>query len=789
VLDASTSAPKERAAAPVPLRLVAFRGGLAVELYEPVALGALRVDELTWSLPGVKFPVDLGGGVRSFCRRRGRLQRVVLSLGLFELEKWLTRRLQHNAEVGELLRPIGVWPVPCGLGVGVVGERGTVAVDLLWGPSEAVGEWVLHHPRGVLDKPQPPLVTILGLVTAALGRAVQADGRVLKLGDVAAWLVRTVLPDLGFRLPDVDGVRCSGLEFRGERIVVVIDRGLPPLAAAAEVTRAREFGRLARSGDEALIGGDWSQARRAYVAALESAPRHPELSHTIATIDTHFEERAEAALGMLVESLPAIEFGFVGAFLLAKTGDLDGARLSISKLVSRERFAPLSAAYWLGLGRWLTSTAERLECVELALACSAAFVPARWERFRTRVLLGDVNGAVADAEHLEAGARGADARHLVLVQAATELSNAGFVDAAGKLFERSLRYMPSDPRSSFGVAQSLAEAGKYERAVVLLQRTIELASEDEGLLAEANLALARLLAEHAGDLPAAIARARRVTGLGRTAVDARALESVWRARLGDIAGAALGFSRTAEVIAACSDVLPVRAAFWLKQAAEFCTEQVGDDMAAERYLTQALRFMPKDATIAQAYRTTAARLAQAARKPRLASSGGAVGVSQAHVGSSVNDVPNGGEVILTSIEPRETEVAAGASTVASGTLHVGLAPVDDQPSNAGSQSGADVDNEEENERRVELLRSQLLLSPGAAAQVVDELVVRLHALKRDEEAYALLRAQFDDAIGPERTRIALALRRVVTALIETAIEQGKPEDADLYSLVLASLDG
>jgi cellulose synthase operon protein C len=525
-----------------------------------------------------------------------------------------------------------------------------------------------------------------------------------------------------------------------------------------------------------LIGGDWSRARRAYVAALESAPRHPELSHTIATIDTYFEERAEAALGMLVESLPATEFGFVGAFLLAKTGDLDGARMAVSKLVSRERFAPLSASYWLGLSRWLPSTPERLECIELALACSAAFVPARWERFRTRVLLGDVNGAVADAEHLEAGARGADARHLVLVQAATELTNAGFVDAAGKLFERSLRYMPSDPRSSFGVAQSLAEAGKYERAVVLFQRTIELASEDEGLLAQANLALARLLAEHAGDLPAAIARARRVTGLSRTAVDARAYEAVWRARLGDVAGATIGFSRAAEVVAACPDVMPVRAAFWLKQAADFCVEQLGDDVAAERYLTQALRFVPKDPAIAQAYRTTAGRLAQAARQSRLVQAPNAPSTSNSTVGPTVDDASETPTIAI--------DVALRAATDAG----LGSAPTtaELEKRSWGDEAG---ESEEVNEQRVEVLKSQLLTSPGVAVHVVDELVTRLHTLGRDEEAYALLRAQYDDATGLERERISRALRRVVTSLIETANTHGRTEDAELYSLVLTGLDG
>ena len=143
---------------PTPLRLVAFRGGLGIELYEPVQLGPLRLEELTWSLPGVTFPLDLGGGVRAFRHRRGLLQRVMVSVGLPELEQWLSRRLDQQADLGALLRPVAVWPLPEGLGVGVFGERGVIAADLLWSPHEVDGGFVISRPRGVLEKPQP-LVT------------------------------------------------------------------------------------------------------------------------------------------------------------------------------------------------------------------------------------------------------------------------------------------------------------------------------------------------------------------------------------------------------------------------------------------------------------------------------------------------------------------------------------------------------------------------------------------------------------------------------------------------------
>src|SRR5690606_3060825 len=127
-------------------------------------------------------------------------------------------------------------------------------------------------------------------------------------------------------------------------------------------------------------------------------------------------------------------------------------------------------------------------------------------------------------------------------------------------------------------------------------------------------------------------------------------------------------------------------------------------------------------------------------------------------------------------EPTTAVVSDSSETP---TIAVQVEPIRSERSSpeavfAQSAEEALTESEEVNEQRVEVLKTQLLSSPGAAAQVVDELVTRLHALGRDEEAYALLRAQFDDATGSERTRIAQALRRVLTSLIETANQQSRP---------------
>src|SRR6187399_1687512 len=61
----------------VPLRLTVARGALGMELYEPLSLSAFEVSAFAFTLPGLRFPVDLSGGVAQFRHRRGELQHLV----------------------------------------------------------------------------------------------------------------------------------------------------------------------------------------------------------------------------------------------------------------------------------------------------------------------------------------------------------------------------------------------------------------------------------------------------------------------------------------------------------------------------------------------------------------------------------------------------------------------------------------------------------------------------------------------------------------------------------------
>src|SRR5512147_2208211 len=112
---ASASRPSPSGTDPrVPLRLSVTRGRLGLEVYEPFEFGPLRIEQLAQSFMGLKFPLDLSGGVPSFRNRRGNLERVVITTDLGRLRKWAEPRVR--AAVGPLARPIDLWWHNSGLG-------------------------------------------------------------------------------------------------------------------------------------------------------------------------------------------------------------------------------------------------------------------------------------------------------------------------------------------------------------------------------------------------------------------------------------------------------------------------------------------------------------------------------------------------------------------------------------------------------------------------------------------------------------------------------------------------
>lgn len=743
----------ERDEGRVPLRLSATRGVLGLELYEAIEVGPLEVRALSVVLPGLAFPLDLTGGVPVFRHRRGDLERVELVLGLSALARWLEPRLANI--VGALERSPQLWSVPQGFGLGLSGARGALAFELLWAPLFGDARFVVSRARGVgLD--EPALATALRAVDSLFAELGERRGRIFTIPRVAARLGRIVLPAIGARAPASSRVRFGELEIEGDEARLELDATFEPPALHASAARALELAELTCRADDALSRGELDAARADYLTALERAPRHPEITQLVGEIDLFSAGRAEAALGLIVESLPAQHSGVVGAELLARTGDYAGASSAIEHMLESEPFAPLAALLWQRLSELAPTAPDRRTALDRAVAAAPGLARVRWERFAARVEWGDVAGASADAEHLEAAVSGAAPRHDACSRVARALMARGFVKDAGRWFERALRYVPDDPAATAGLARSLMEAGKGERAFALLSRAVALAERAGQSDADALVDMARLLATELGDLPQAIARIRQVRQSSPRAVEALALEAEWRAGIGDVAGASLAYARMRDRIE-LSEPVPDEAVRFLTDAARFCQRVENDPWAAERHLAVALRLAPRDRAIGEAYRVAAAQVAARARRE--------------HKREAAREEP----IALETVPPPPAENERRDSD---GPAVDTLAPASD-PALAAEADPVDV-------ALAERLSSALASNPEDDALAL-ELADVLGRMGKDHELYALLSARLDDTPEHRREDVRERLVWVLTRLGARATQEGRLSEAMLYQTALAEL--
>lgn len=613
-LRAPRVAPKERADIPSrpkdkpSLLLSVNRGMLSIELDQPFELGPVHVDKLALALPNVRFPVDLSGGVTRFRHKRGALTQLGLSFKLPDLARFVAPKLRGI--LGEATPDVGLVATPWGCAVGLRHGAKALAFDVVVVPTDRDVRLVPERARGV-HVGAPPHV----LAVRALAEVCRPWGRVLGgavlLEDVVAHVVRHVLPAAGARAPAVEGSRWDGVTADEDRLSFQVALSRAPAALPAEAIRAIEQADLAFDADEIAVSGDLDEARRRYLLALERAPRHPEITTRIAWIDALAGERTEAALATLVEAFPAIDAGVLGGKLLALVGDEDGAIAAYSRAAHNESFAPLAALTWLEVAKLTSNPKQSLDAIDHAIARSPALEEARWMRLETRLDLGDGPGARADAEHLEAGARGPEARYAVWMRAGAAFLDRGYTVEARVLFERALRYAPESAEASLGLARSLEAAGDGRRALDLLARASAILSRKGQTMAEVEIELAKGLVEYASDRPAAIARVRTILPGQTHTPDARLLEGRWRAELGDLAGASLALARMREAIEAAIPQDTDRAAAlaaMLMEAANIEENARGDLRAAQRHLGVALRLRPRDRAIATAFRQVSTEL-------------------------------------------------------------------------------------------------------------------------------------------------------------------------------------
>ncbi len=755
---------------PLALRLAIGRDGIGLELAEPAQLACLRVVELSTTLPGMRFPVDVSGGVTRFRHRRGDLQVLRVEVGGRDVEKWMAPRLRGLVgtrvpdvwiEVGRAratvcVAALGEAEEPDGApGGAATRDAPIVAFDV---HTLADGEdivLVVANARGA-GLPQPASAMALACVDAVLGPIAERAGAVFTLRRPAATLARALLPGTGARVPSTEGVRWAALSADGGTWLLHASRGADPAAPTEEALRSREIATLLAPADDALVGGDLAAARTQYLEVLERAPRHGEVAARMVDIDVRMPARAEAALATLVEARVRGDgggSGIVAGELLAQVGDMDAALASFERAGTSER-APALAARAFELAARVTRDAEAAaHWLDRALARSPRSIAARWARVEARLALGRFEDALADVEHLEALARGVRGKYAVWVRAGEAWHAAGLAAHTGAIFERALRYAPDEPGALVGLGVALLGDGREARGVALLDRALHVARSRGEADAPILLALARGLAESLDDLPTAIAHVSTIPATAVEALVARGLEGRWRARLGDLAGAALAFARlrdfASSLTSAADEAYAQSVVALLVEGAALERDRRGDPLAAQRHLAAALRLLPHHAEARQAYRDVGATLIRVAGAPPVES-----------VESDDDDLP-----ALAELQPAPARVRV-----------MDLALDEDL--------GMD-DEDVVRAARVDELTRRLRDNPGDDA-IADELTALLEALDRGHELVALLVGRLEDAPAERRNGLMTQARTILERMAAKAEAAGKTGDASLYRDAVAS---
>ncbi|HEX3346069.1 MAG TPA: hypothetical protein VHS09_15905, partial [Polyangiaceae bacterium] len=330
----------------------------------------------------------------------------------------------------------------------------------------------------------------------------------------------------------------------------------------------------------------------------------------------------------------------------------------------------------------------------------------------------------------------------------------------GELFERALRFVPDEPRALAGLGAALVGDGREARGVAVLERALALAEERSEPTARVELDLARALAEKLDDLPTAVSRVAPIPADAPEAMMARGLEGRWRARLGDLAGAALAFARLRELATTLApgkdDARTQAVVALLREAAEVERARLHDPLAAQRHLAAALRLRPRDAELLRAYRDVGALVARDA--------GGADG------------------------RPDDDETAAALSETS-------LPFADDEERSATHRTVSErplldlslpVEADAELAARIDELTRRLQGNPADDA-VADELAGLLEQAGRGHELLALLSARLEDATPERRAVLAPMAQAALERLAKDAAAAGRHEEAALYRGAMETL--
>lgn len=755
------------------LRLALAKGRIGIELDAAFSLGPISLTELSWWFPGLRFPIDLSGGVPRFRHLRGELSRVSAEFVPSALCAWAAPELR--GVLGPKTPELFVAPIESGALIGLRSDHQALAFDVIVAPMERDLRLIPERARGIGLGAPPHLLSLRAL--SALGsRFGEMRGGALVIADAVNGLVRRVLPEAGCRVPSAAAVRWIAPSIGLGRFRLEAHEGAPPPMLSARSIRALELAELTGEADQCALAGDLEEARRKYVELLERAPKHREISERAAWIDAMVGDRAEAALSTLVDAVSAIDAGLVGGELLAAVGDVDGAVTALSQAAAIEPYGALSALSWMRAADLSTEQDAREQALNEAVARASLLDSVRWARLCARLDRADVRGALADAEHLEACARGAEARHAVWRRAAEAYLERGFVAESEILFERSLRYAPESEEAILGLAKSLRAAGKGKRALDLFARAAAL-SEKRGRTGPKEhaitLELSRTLVESADDRPSAIARLRRIPpGLVESA-EARFLEGKFRVELGDWAGAGEAFGRFRLEVERSIEIAPRDNPAWaygvasmLLEAARLEEQERGQLSDAQKMLGLALRLRPRDRAIAAQFR----RVAQALR-----------------AAVQTKPEPITGEDTKVDAWPDAHEREAPEDSAPFAPEPRSSQPFSELFSDEGhAQTSADAALAEEpavvDEALIERLSARIRANPDDR-DAVFELIEVLHGARRYLDLLALLSARIDE--GDDELRAALIPRRraVLHELSAQARAAGRASEAELYEMM------
>lgn len=726
--------------------LAISKHGLGVELAAPFSLGAFRVTTLRADLPGLRFPLDVTGGLARF-----RSHRTVLNLLRLDADLDTLSVALSSAATGTLAK--GAHQVT------LRGHEDHVSVSLKLDKERAWDD----TPSPVLAFDVYPLIeggSLSLCVSNARGHALVKPARELALGLMSHWtaayadriggsfafdrlaneLATELFVPAGMRAPRVPAAGLS-FETSATSVSLLIDTRNIDTAPSEAAARVAEHLRLFVHADDALAVGDAERAREALLDVLARAPRHAEASATLATIDALYTHRWEAALSSLQDAGPLARSGTLSAELYARRGERERAAREATLASNGEADGELAAR---ALAMAVRHTPESMMApmwLDEMVSLAPAWTRGRLLRMTERLRRGDTEGARGDAEHAEASVRGARRSFEMCRSLGRLWSDAGYLKEAGAYFERALMFAPEDAETLGALGESLLRRGLRKRGLQLLREAIDRGDRALVDVSPSRIALARGVAESSGDIPTAISIVRDVPDSSLHAPRARAAEARWLVSLSEYASASVSWARYAHLAVARGDASLATA---LYEAIDF-ERDIRRDVSSAKHLARAgLQLLPGDPTFLSALNGVAF--------------------------TPLRDLPPAPAPREMSPPPDTPPLAVSTATSAPSALVM----------------YPDLD-EAEASARVEDLTVDLRRNPNDRA-VVDELVHHLTRLGRAMDLLALLSARLEEADAAQRRIYLPDTVRVYRQLAAHALSTESSMEAELYESAAKMLE-